>query len=211
MSEVTLDELQRVIQDKKAFVKIEEFPAVCRAFLRFVKKSKLVRIVSPSTKNYIFYQFPDKYGNKITRPINTDLYVESLAEFTRLSEAFMTFLGELKQYEAKVIGRTNSKTFIESGGISKFIYTIQQSVGSIGDSFGEANQTRKRVGDIFENFVRLIMQYLGLQCEPRTIRLPVPNFPGYVMHYQLDLVFSRHKAILTRRPHTFIPLKSSDR
>ena len=41
------------------------------------------------------------------------------------------------------------------------------------------------------------MQYLGLQCEPRTISLPVPNFPGYVMHYQLDLVFSRQKAILT--------------
>ena len=76
MSQITLNELQHVIQDKKAFVKIEEFPAVCRAFLQFTKKSKLVRIVSPSTKNYMFYQFPDEYGNKITRPINTDLFVE---------------------------------------------------------------------------------------------------------------------------------------
>ena len=41
------------------------------------------------------------------------------------------------------------------------------------------------------------MKYLGLECEPRTICLPVPNFPGYEMHYQLDLVFSRQKAILT--------------
>jgi hypothetical protein len=45
--------------------------------------------------------------------------------------------------------------------------------------------------------VKLVIQEVGIECEPRTINLPIPGFPGYEMSYELDLVFSRNKAILT--------------
>jgi hypothetical protein len=45
--------------------------------------------------------------------------------------------------------------------------------------------------------VKLIIQEVGLECEPRTINLPIPGYPGYRMPYELDLVFSRDKAVVT--------------
>ena len=35
-----------------------------------------------------------------------------------------------------------------------------------------------------------------MTCEPRTISLPIPGYPGREMSYELDLVFSRNKAII---------------
>ena len=73
---------------------------------------------------------------------------------------------------------------------------MQQAIGSVGDSFDNPNQSRKRVGQLFETLVKLIIQEVGLECEPRTINIPISGFPGYEMSYQLDLVFSRNKAIV---------------
>lgn len=44
--------------------------------------------------------------------------------------------------------------------------------------------------------IKLIIQELGLTCEARTVILPIPNYPGYKMSYQLDVVFSRSKAVI---------------
>lgn len=37
---------------------------------------------------------------------------------------------------------------------------------------------------------------MGLECEPRTVTIPIPGYTGYEMSYELDLVFSRNKAIV---------------
>jgi hypothetical protein len=80
--------------------------------------------------------------------------------------------------------------------INKVVYTVQQAIGSIGDSFDNPNQYRKRIGQLFENLVKLVIQEVGLECKPRTINIPIPDYPGYEMSYELDLVFSRDKAII---------------
>lgn len=53
------------------------------------------------------------------------------------------------------------------------------------------------MGQLFETLVKLIIQEVGIECEPRTINIPIPGFPDYEMSYELDLVFSRNKAIIT--------------
>ncbi len=83
------------------------------------------------------------------------------------------------------------------GSVNKVVYTVQQAAGSISDSFQNPNQSRKKAGQLFEIFVRLIIQELGLVCEPRTVNIPIPGYPGYTMPYQLDLVFSRNKVLVT--------------
>lgn len=50
---------------------------------------------------------------------------------------------------------------------------------------------------MFEKLIKLVILSAGVACEPRTVNLPIPGFPGYTMPYELDLVFSRNKAILT--------------
>lgn len=197
MKEVTLADLQETVQDKSAFGRLEDYLTICRAFLAFVKKVRPTRIVSPSRPNYIFFQYDAAYGHKITRPLNTDLFVESAKGFTAAFERFVVFLGDLKRYQEKAITRKGNEQLVKSRAINKVIYTAQQAIGSIGDSFDNPNQSRKRVGQLFENLVKLIIQEVGAECEPRTINIPIPGYPGHAMSYQLDLVFSRDKAVIT--------------
>jgi hypothetical protein len=85
---------------------------------------------------------------------------------------------------------------LDSKEINKIIYTMQQAIGCIGDSFSEANQARKKIGQLFEILVKLTIQKVGLVCEPRIITVPIPGYKGYQMSYELDVVFSRESAIL---------------
>ena len=169
MTEATLGDLQASVQDRSAFGALSDYFTLCEAFLRFVQSTPPTRIISPSHHNYIFYQYDQTYGHRITRPLNVDLFIESASDFRAAVDRFMAFLADLRQH---------------------------QSIGSVGDSFDNPNQSRKRVGQLFETLVKLIIQEVGLECEPRTISIPIPGYPGYEMSYELDLVFSRNKAIV---------------
>lgn len=197
MKDILLDDLQESVRDKAAFNKLEDYLKICCAFLDFVEINQPTKIVSPSHTNYIFYQFSREYNHNITRPLNSNLFIGSQKDFKDKFSRFVSFLGLIKRYKEKVSNRKSAKQYINSKEINKIIYTVQQSIGSIGDSFEIPNQCRKRIGQLFENLVKLIIQEVGIECEPRTIKLPIPGFPGYEMSYELDLVFSRNKAILT--------------
>ncbi len=110
---------------------------------------------------------------------------------------FISFLEELKQDNSKAYIKKGKRKYLESNEINKIVYTIQQSIGNIGDSFENPNQSRKRIGQLFETLVKLIIQEVGIECESRTINIPIPGYPGYEMSYELDIVFSRNKAIIT--------------
>jgi hypothetical protein len=118
--------------------------------------------------------------------------------FQKAFERFISFLSDLRRYQEKAVNQRNRGKFLASQEINRVVYTVQQSIGSIGDSFDNPNQSRKRVGQLFENLVKLIIQEIGLECEPRTINLPIPGYPGYKMSYDLDLVFSRNQAIIAK-------------
>src|SRR4030042_1014789 len=196
MTEVTLADLQASVQDRLAFSSLSDYFTLCDAFLALVQSAKPTRIVSPSHHNYIFYQYDETYSHRITRPLNTDLFIESANNFRMAFERFIAFLADLKQHQESAIGKKGRKSYIKSKEINKVIYTVQQAVGSVGDSFDNPNQSRKRVGQIFETLVKIIIKEVGLECEPRTINIPIPGHPGYEMSYELDLVFSRNKAIV---------------
>lgn len=196
MREEALLDLQASVQDKSAFGNLTDYFTLCAAFLKFVQKTHPTRVVSPSHHNYLFYQYNNTYAYRITRPLNLDLFIESVSHFRKAFERFVAFLADLRQYQESVMGRRGARKYVESKEINKVVYTMQQAIGSVGDSFDNPNQSRKRVGQLFETLVKLIIQQVGLECEPRTINIPVPGFPGYEMSYQLDLVFSRNKAIV---------------
>ena len=196
MTEATLADLQSSVQDRSAFCSITDYCTVCEAFLKFIQRAQPTRIVSPTHHNYVFYQYDDSYSYKITRPLNIDLFIESANDLKAAFERFITFLADLRRYEESVINRTDLKEYVESKEINRVVYTVQQAIGSIGDSFDNPNQSRKRIGQLFENLVKLIIQEVGLECEPRTITIPIPGYTGYEMSYELDLVFSRNKAIV---------------
>jgi len=197
MSDITLADLQVSVMDRTAFNSLDDYFKVCHAFLVLRENTVPTRIVSPSHRNYIFYQYDEHYGNRITRPLNRDLLIESSNDFKLAFEHFIDFLVTIKKYQRAVAEQQNTTQYIASGEINKVVYTMQQAIGSIGDAFANPNQARKRIGQLFERLVKLIILEVGLVCEPRTINLPIPDYPGYTMPYELDLVFSRNKAVFT--------------
>ena len=54
------------------------------------------RIISPTYNNYVFYQYDETYGYKITRPLNTSLFIESETEFNGAFQRFKSFIADLK-------------------------------------------------------------------------------------------------------------------
>lgn len=203
-----VEDLQASVQDKTGFTELEHYRRIGTAFLTFLAEAKLTRIVSPTPPhNYIFYQYGATQANKITRPLNSDLFIESPLVFTQAFDRFVAFLAELKKFQEKTAERKNLKEYLSSNEINKVIYTAQQSIGSIGDSFKDSNQARKRIGQLFERLIKFIILEVGLECEPRTINVPVPNYPGYAMPYELDVVFSRNKAVLVSETKTIHPME----
>ncbi|ACL25122.1 hypothetical protein [Chloroflexus aggregans] len=196
MKEITLVDLQTSVRDTSAFNRLQDYYQLCKAFLVLMQKMQPTRIISPTHNNYMFYQYNEDYGYRITRPLNTNLFIESENEFNTAFQRFMSFLADLKQHQDAILNQEGARGYIETAEINRVVYTVQQSIGSIGDSFENPNQSRKRVGQLFEVLVKLIIQEVGLECEPRTISIPIPGYPGYEMSYELDLVFSRNKAIV---------------
>jgi hypothetical protein len=197
MTEVSLADLQVSVKDRSAFGTLDDYRIIGREFLAFVHRTNPTLIVSPSHPNYRFYQYDEAYKHKITRPLNFDLFIESIVDFNYAFERFENFLDDLRGLQEKVVSNEISRKYIESKELVGVIYTVQQAIGCISDSFSDSNQARKRAGQLFEGLIRLIIQKAGLECEPRTINIPIPGYPGYVMPYELDLVFSRRKVILT--------------
>jgi len=196
MKRATLADLQESVQDKSAFGTLDDYLTIGSAFLAFVKRTRPTRIVSPSHSHYIFYQYGEDYGHKITRPLNVDVFIESAGDFKEAFDRFIAFLADLRRHQEAAVNQKGGRQYVELKEINKVVYTVQQAIGSIGDSFDNPNQSRKRVGQLFETLVKLIIREVGLECEPRTINIPIPGYPDYEMSYELDLVFSRNQAII---------------
>ncbi len=197
MSNPTLDDLQESVKDRSAFENIDHYYAIGNAFLNVVQNIKPTRIVSPNDHRYIFYQYGKDHNHKITRPLNSDLFFESQDDFQRAFDRFATFLDDIRQYQDLTKNRPGIQAYLSTNEVNKIVYTVQQSIGSIGDSFDNPNQSRKRVGQLFEKLILLIMRQIGFRCESRKIIVPIPTHPDYTMSYELDLVFSRKNALIT--------------
>jgi hypothetical protein len=198
MKKATLGDLQESLADKSGFKQLADYAKFCSAFLSLLEMERPTRIISPSPSNghYVFYQYNKANRNKITRPLNTKLFFESGEELLAAFERFIDFLGELKKHKGATTHSKVRSQYVDSNEINRVVYTLQQSVGCVGDSFENENQSRKRIGQLFESLVKCIIKEIGVTCEPRFINIPIPGFPGREMSYELDVVFSRNKAII---------------
>lgn len=201
----SLTELQTSVQDPNAFSELADYFSAAQKYLGYLATTAPTRIISPSHPHYCFYQYPQDFQHAITRPINTNLFMADPQQYTRASGDFLQFLSDLRLQKEKLADTPAMQAYLTSGQVNQVVYTTQQSIGAIGDSFTNANQARKRIGQLFEKLIKLIIQQIGLVSEPRTVQIDIPGFPGYSMPYELDVVFSRDKAILTSESHYIHP------
>lgn len=205
MTKPSLTDLQVSVQDTSAFDSLVHYRALGSAFLQMLEESQPTRIVAPNDHRYIFFQYGPAFGHKITRPLNSTLFIESAAGFSEAFERLVSFLSDLRLKGNSVVSSPAVQKYVESGELNRVIYTTQQSIGSIGDSFDNPNQARKRIGQLFESLVRLCIQEIGFRCEARTIQVPIPDAPDQTIAYELDLVFSRKSVILASESQLLHP------
>ncbi len=205
MTQITLGDLQESVRDRSAFTSLADYFLFSKAFLGLIERDHPTRIVSPTQPNYVFFQYGSDFGHKITRPLNADLLIGSETDLMTEYERFMTFLSDLRRHQEMACEPIARQKYLASRPVNRMIYTFQQAIGCICVTFDDTNQSRKRAGQLFESLVKLVIQEVGVECEPRTINLPIPDYTGYEMSYELDLVFSRHHAILASETRVIHP------
>ena len=79
--------------------------------------------------------------------------------------------------------------------INRIIYSAQQSIGACLDALpaNKSNTARKLNGDLFERFIRLIIERCGVDVSEGTIRVPVKvdDKEIFKMTYQHDIILSK--------------------
>ena len=171
MNLTRMQDLQASVQDKQAFRALEDYSKLSLYFVKTISSLNPTRIVSPKNAAYIFYQYGENLGHRITRPINTNLFIDSDIELQVAWDRFYAFLADLKKHGESAVTLHGVDDYLKTNEINRIIYTAQQSIGCIGDSFASPNQARKRIGQLFETLVKLVIQEVGFSCESRTINL----------------------------------------
>ena len=101
---MAIAELQAAVRNKDGFLSLESYVEVCTTFLALLAEQQLTRIVSPSSPNYIFFQYDASQGHRITRPINKDLFCEDPEAFAAAVQRFLDILDVLRSPNSDSVG-----------------------------------------------------------------------------------------------------------
>ena len=183
---MTLKQLVNKAKDKSNFKDLNAYIAFCNEYLNFITDNLQAVIVSQNENHYHFYQYKKAGNFQITRPINSSLMYD-FKNFSKASSEYIKILKNLKTLKKA----DNSVREI----INNSTYTIQQSIGSALDGLpaGQSNTARKLNGDLFEQFIRLIIREIGIECKAGVMQVPVvvDGQRLFDMSYQHDLIIEK--------------------
>jgi hypothetical protein len=177
-------------KDKSNFTDLKAYIKFCDEYLNYISDNLQAIIVSQNENHYQFYQYKKEGNFQITRPINSNLMYDS-STFAKSSKEFLKILKSIKTI--------NKNDDIVRNILNNATYTIQQSVGSALDGLpaGKSNTARKLNGDLFEHFIRLIINEIGIDCKSGVIKVPVivDGEPTFNMSYQHDLIIENENDV----------------
>ena len=187
---MSLEQIVNKAKDKNCFSDLDGYIFFCKEYLDYISDNLQAIIISQNENNYCFYQYDSAGHFQITRPINLNLMHNSKA-FEKKSDEYLEILKSIKTIDKK----DNSIREI----LNNTTYTVQQSIGAALDALpiGESNKARKLNGDLFENFIRLIINELGIKCRAGVVQIPVVvnGKKQFNMKYQHDLIIENDDEI----------------
>lgn len=159
-----------------------DYSAFCEAYLTFIFDGLQAVIVSQNENNYRFFQYRKDGNFNVSRPVNSNLAIP-LEDFSSAKQEFDYALLHIREIRDEPQLRIL---------INKFIYTCQQMIGAALDALpsGESNKARKINGDLFERYIRLILQKIGIPVHDGVVSVPVSvnNETLFHMSYQHDII-----------------------
>ncbi|MBR2585355.1 MAG: hypothetical protein IKE64_08000 [Thermoguttaceae bacterium] len=177
-----LAKLIEIAGNKEKFVSVENYVDFCRSYIDFLDECSPTVITSMTEPNYKFIQYDGGFGHRITRPINSDLFLgPKLIE--RSSADFLRMLPDIRSIKDDHSAR---ETF------NKMVYTCQQTIGLALDATDGGNRSKKVNGDLFERFIQLLITRAGLSAASETENIPVMG-TDVQMKFQHDIVLRSPK------------------
>ncbi|MDR1129820.1 MAG: hypothetical protein LBK96_02440 [Prevotellaceae bacterium] len=181
-----LKQLVDKVKDKGNFADLKAYIKFCDEYLNYISDNLQAIIVSQNENHYQFYQYKKEGNFQITRPVNSNL-MYGTNEFMKVSKEFLRILRTIKTI--------NKKDDAVRNILNNVTYTIQQTIGATLDGLpaGKSNTARKLNGDLFELFIRLIIQEMGISCRSGVVQVPViiKGEKAFDMNYQHDLIVEK--------------------
>lgn len=183
---MTLSQLVEWANTKNRFQTIDEYSSFCEEYLTFIVDGLQAVIVSQNENHYRFFQYREDGSFNVSRPINSNLMI-SIEDFHLAKQDFNYAMQHIREMKEELYLR---------GLINKFIYTCQQMIGAALDALptGESNKARKINGDLFERYIRLILQKIGIPVHDGVVSVPVvmDDEELFTMSYQHDIIVEKN-------------------
>lgn len=177
-------QLRELAVNTKSFNSLNDYIQFCLAYLSYISDAKNMqaKIIAQNEHQYFFMQY-NKDGNyQITRPVNSDLFLE-IEDFRKSLVLFNDVITDYPDCTPSNEARLC---------VNNMLYTMQQCLGSTLDSLpvGQSNQARKINGTLFERLIVLFLNALNITAKPELLDLPVIHNNQVLFHmkYQHDLV-----------------------
>lgn len=187
---MNIKQLVKKATNKDKFKDIDAFIKFSKEYLTYISDNLQAVIVSQNENHYQFYQYDKTANFQITRPINSGLMYDA-KDFDAVSKEYVKILKNIKDIDKNDLELRKI--------INDTTYTIQQSIGAALDGLpaGESNKARKLNGDLFEHFIRLIIEEIGVTCRSGVVKIPVKvkGQTEFNMSYQHDLIIEQNNDI----------------
>ena len=183
---MTLSQLVEWSNTKNRLQTIDDYTSYCEGYLTFIFDGLQAVIVSQNENHYRFFQYREDGSFNVSRPINSNLMI-SIEDFHLAKQDFNYAIQHIREMKEELYLR---------GLINKFIYTCQQMIGAALDALptGESNKARKINGDLFERYIRLILQKIGIPVHDGVVSVPVvmDDEELFTMSYQHDIIVEKN-------------------
>jgi hypothetical protein len=177
-----LSQLLNWAKDKTKFTTLDDYSNFSEQYLSYIYDNLQAVIVSQNENHYRFFQYKKDGGFNVTRPINNNLIIP-IGTFEKAKTDFFYAMQHIRDISNETDIRNN---------LNNFIYTCQQSIGATLDALpaGKSNTARKINGDLFERYIRLILEKLGVPVRDGIVPIPVivDGAELFQMIYQHDLI-----------------------
>jgi hypothetical protein len=176
--------LRNTVIDTTGFTKLKNYIDFCHNYLEFIDTAgnMQAKIVAQNEHQYFFFQYKKDGNYQITRPINSDLFL-NLNDFEKNLTTFKNILAHCTDFTPSANDRLC---------VNNMIYTMQQCLGSTLDALpiGQSNKARKINGSLFEKLIVLFLNEMQITAKAETLRIPIVhnNQVLFKMKYQHDLV-----------------------
>lgn len=176
---------------------LEDFFNLGRDCLEALNNLDFAPVSSSQYQNYLLPIVPG--SGVYLRPINQNLFVADAFELDVHHANFIRLTKQLRNIRRNLDSLNEElKQFIEKELIVKSIYTTLQAIGCILDTSVNTQASRKNFGQRFEDFVKVLLNQLGIANASFGLKIEIPAINGY---YRVlpDVIMNTNEEIRSSR------------